>query len=309
MCEETSDDVLSELKKILEKIPRPNVEELEHLYDELDELAIKVGHILISSPLYERKNGIVRFDKADEEMILQLIKKDNDVMVPFFITLCGLSVREMKRLYGVEDVYGLRHTNDEEKLRPLANAIATNLKCQLYLETVIYKFYKNWEEHQKRHYRGRIAEQIVRRELQKHGYRAGKVRFECMGKNREIDIAIPPDKDPQKLRVAILVRSGVRRDLSKRAKEFSSEFDETQSCFPNTRFVIIYVVSPSESNRLQDIRRVIIDERAGKKPYDHVMVVVGDKNGPRLDGFQELLEKLEEWGVPRYRNSGPRCST
>jgi hypothetical protein len=303
MCEEMSDNVLSELDKILGKIPRPNLKELEILYEELDELARRAGHILISSPLYERENGVIRFDKADEETILQLIKKDSDVMVPFFVMLCGFSVREMKRLYSIEDVYGLRHTEDENKLRPLAKAIIGNLRSQFYLETVIYKFYKNWEEHQKRHYRGRVAELVVWRELQKHGYRAGKLRFECMGKRREIDVAIPPDKDPQKLRVAILVRSGVRMDLSKRAKEFSSEFDEIQSCYPNTKFVIIYVVSPSESNMLEEFRKVIIDERAGKKPYDHVMVVVGDENGPRLDGFQELLNKLEEWGVPKELKS------
>jgi hypothetical protein len=54
---------------------------------------------------------------------------------------------------------------------------------------------------------------------------------------------------------------------------------------------------------LEEFRKVIIDERAGKKPYDHVMVVVGDENGPRLDGFQELLNKLEEWGVPKELKS------
>ncbi|WP_272584882.1 hypothetical protein [Saccharolobus islandicus] len=80
----------------------------------------------------------------------------------------------------------------------------------LYLETLIYKFYKNWEEHQKRHYRGREAEEYVIRILRQNGYNAGKIRVICKSKEMEIDCAIPPNNN---FKVVIMIREGVFRDL------------------------------------------------------------------------------------------------
>jgi len=104
----------------------------------------------------------------------------------------------------------MRGTNDPPTGQPRA------AKGVGGLETVIYKFYKNWEEHQKRQRRGREAERLVAEVLKRHGYKAGKLTIVCNNREREIDLAIPPDRD--QIRVAIMVRYGVYRDLIKRGR-------------------------------------------------------------------------------------------
>ena len=217
----TNKEVINE---ILRKIPRPNYSELPLLYEDLDNMTMRVGNILIKSNLFEPEKQLIRFDRASRNEIVDLIRKDSDVMVPFFIMLCGFSVRELERLYNIKNVYSLRsNVSDQSKLIAFAEAIENNLKHPIHLETAVYKFYKNWEEHQKRHYRGHEAEKLVIDTLRKHGFNAGKIKVLCKGKDREIDCAIPPD--PHKLRIAIQIRRGVFRDLIKRSKEYSTELN------------------------------------------------------------------------------------
>ena len=278
------------LEEILKKIPRPNYAELRPMYDELDDMARRAGRALMRSGLFERGSLLIRFDRATRDDIISIIKKDPDVMVPFFVMVCGFSDRELERLYGISNVYSLRGKAGQKKLEAFAQAVVDNLRHPLHLETIIYKFYKNWEEHQKRHYRGRVAEYFVREVLERHGYEAGKVRVNCKGKEREIDVAVPPRSSD--LRVAIQVRQGVSKDLIKRAKEFSSEFDELMECYPNAKFVVVYFVSPHEKNRIGEIYSKIASEREGKRPYDLVIL--------RPEEVEEkLVPKLEEWGVPK----------
>ena len=59
------------------------------------------------------------------------------------------------------------------------------------LETLLYKFYKNWEKHQKRHYRGRSVEEYIIKFLEGRGYIAGKVKVRCEGKEGKMDCTIP----------------------------------------------------------------------------------------------------------------------
>jgi hypothetical protein len=215
--------------------------------------------------------------------------------------ICGFSVRELERLYGIKDVYTLRtNIKDERKLNAFAEAIVDNLRYPLSLEAVLYKFYKNWEEHQKRHYRGREAEEFVIEVLKKYGYDAGKIKVLCKGKEREIDCAIPPDS--QNLRVAIMIRRGVFRDLVKRAKEYSAEFDELMECYPNVKFVVVYFVSPHERERMNEIRSRIESEREGKRPYDLIILTSEEIT-------EVLLKKLKEWGVPKVRATKVSTST
>ncbi|MCD6340804.1 MAG: hypothetical protein J7L51_02495 [Desulfurococcales archaeon] len=106
--------------------------------------------------------------------------------------------------------------------------------------------------------------------LRENGYDAGKIKVLCKGKEREIDCAIPPD--PHNLRVAMMIRRGVFRDLIKRAKEYSTEFDELAEYYPNIRFVVVYFVSPHERDRMDEIRSRIESEREGKRSYDLIIL-------------------------------------
>ena len=277
--------------EILKKIPRPNYSELPLLYDELDRMTKKIGKILIQSKLFESQTLLIRFDKADKNEIINLIRKSSNVMIPFFVMICGFSVRELERLYNIKDVYTLRtNISEQKKLTAFAEAIEDNLKHPIHIETALYKFYKNWEEHQKRHYRGKKAENFVIETLRKYKYPVGKIKVQCKGKEREIDCAIPPD--PRNLRVIIMIRHGVFRDLVKRAKEYSTEFDELVECFPNVKFVVIYFVSTHEKDRISEIRSKIESEREGKRPYDLIILTPEEVSSV-------LLRKLEDWKVPK----------
>ena len=290
------DQALEEvINEILRKIPRPNYSELPALYEDLDRMTRRIGRVLIESGILERDSLMLRFDKAGKDEIIELITRDPDVMIPFFVMICGFSVRELERLYGIRNVYSLRsNVRDRDKLARFAEAVKDNLNHPIHVEAALYKFYKNWEEHQKRHYRAREAEEFVVNTLRRHGYEAGKIKITCKGTEREIDCAIPPD--PRRVRVAIQIRRGVFRDLVKRAKEYSSEFDELLECYPNIKFVVIYFVSPHEKSRINEIRARIESERKGKKPYDLVILTPDEATNI-------LIRKLKEWGVQSQLNS------
>jgi len=278
------------VKEILSKIPRPNYEEIPALYIELDDMTKRIAKVLLSSRIYDRETETVRFEKATPEDIYNLIAEDPDVMIPFFVMICGFSVRELERLSKISDIYALR---DKSKFRTkkviarrFAEVVKDNLHHSLYLETVLYKFYKNWEEHQKRHYRAKIEDK-VRKFFRDHGYDCGKIKIHCKDKDIEVDGAIPPD--PKKVKVVFQIRTGVRRDLVKRAKEFSSEFDTILQCYPHIKFVVVYLVSPHERDRLEEIRRIIVGERKEKRPYDAVILT--------WEELEDLLKKFKEWKI------------
>jgi len=90
--------------------------------------------------------------------------------------------------------------------------------------------------------------------------------------------------------VVMQVRTGVRKDLVKRAKEFSSEFDNSINAFPKAKFIVIFRVPLHELGRRDEIRQVIIEQRREKRPYDAVLF---------QDELENALKKLEEWGIPK----------
>jgi len=151
----------------------------------------------------------------------------------------------------------------------------------LRLETVLYKFYKNWEEHQRRHWRGRKAENEVCRAVKSRCGNAGRYVLLCGGKRREIDCAVPRDKPV----VAINVRVGVREDRAKRIKEFGAELKEAKECGVKY-FVVVYFVPKHEKNKLEEIRAEFMREA----PFDLVVLT--------REELELLAERLREWGVP-----------
>jgi hypothetical protein len=153
----------------------------------------RIAEILTASSLYNAGTQGVDFGKATSEDLVELISKDPEVMVPFFVMIAGLSHKKLKRR-GLGRVYSLRRARNREKLKPLAE-LARNLLAQpLRLETVLYNFYKNWEEHQRRHWRGRKAEKDTCEVIARYCRDVGKRKFQCGGKKREIDCAVPRDK-------------------------------------------------------------------------------------------------------------------
>jgi len=221
----------------------------------------------------------VDFGKATSEDLVELISKDPEVMVPFFVMITGLSHRELKRR-GIGRVYSLRRARNREELRPFAELVRSLLAHPLRLETVLYKFYKNWKEHQRRHWRGRRAENEVCTAVKARCGNAGKYVLLCSGKRREIDCAVPRDKPV----VAINVRVGVE-DRAKRIKEFAAELKEVKECGVKY-FIVAYFVQEHEKGRLEEIRAEFLKEA----PFDLVVLT--------REELESLAERLREWGVP-----------
>lgn len=94
----------------LEDFPRPNFEEMPTFYDELDELAKRVEKAIreLRSQLFDKRKEIIFFNKMSEDDMIELIKKDPEAMIPVLTKVCGLSVRQFERLYGLKNVYKLR---------------------------------------------------------------------------------------------------------------------------------------------------------------------------------------------------------
>lgn len=115
------------LDRILEKIPRPNLGEMPELYRRLDDMARRIGRVLAESAIFDKVRCVVEFDKADAEAIRELIERDPEVMVPFFVMLCGLSDREFERLHGIRKVYELGRRPEPERLGAFAHVAAVML--------------------------------------------------------------------------------------------------------------------------------------------------------------------------------------
>jgi len=256
------------------------VKDIPELYRELDEMTRRIAEILTASSLCNAGTQEVDFGKATTEDLVELISKDPEVMAPFFIMITGLSHRGLKRR-GLGGVYSLRRTRNREKLKPLADLVRSLLAHPLRLETVLYKFYKNWEEHQRRHWRGRRAENEVCGAVEARCGNAGKYVLQCGGKRREIDCAVPRDKPF----VAINVRVGVGEDRAKRIKEFATELKEVKECGVK-HFVVVYFVPEHEKNKLEEIRAEFMREA----PFDLVVLT--------REELELLVKKLREWGVP-----------
>ena len=131
--------------KILEKISRPNLEELWELYEELDGMTRRALKVLMLSEHFEEESFRVRFDEMEASDVEELIVRDREVMIPFFTVICGLSVRELERLFGIKDVYSLRGAKkigerSRRKLKEFAEVVSDLLRHPLTLETVAYKF-------------------------------------------------------------------------------------------------------------------------------------------------------------------------
>lgn len=271
------------IEELLKKIPKPSYEEMSELYDELDQMSRKIFEILIESNIFEENTRLVRFDWADENTLYELLTADREVMIPFFMMICGYSDRELEIL-GIKNVYGLRKSKRyESTLRKFASILKKHLRYPLHIETLIYKFYKNWEEHQKRHHRARSAEKQILKRLKTENIPAGKLRIERLG--REIDCAIPPDFN--RLKIAIQIRVGVRKDLIKRVKEFSQEFDELLRIKPDIKFIPVYV-SRDKTGQKEEILERIKEERKGKDPYEAIIVAKSIK-----EAADELVKVLQ----------------
>jgi hypothetical protein len=137
-----------------------------------------------------------------------------------------------------------------------------------------------WEEHQKRHHRAKY-EEYVRAFFRAHGYECEKIT-----RPTEVDGAIPPTNP----KVVMQVRTGVRKDLVKRAKEFSSEFEKSMEAFPDAKFIVFFKIPLHELKKSDEIKRVINDQREGKKPYDAVL---------SQDELKVALKELERWKIPK----------
>ena len=258
--------------------------ELPGLYADLDRLAETAEVLIRGLPksLFDEDNEIISFGSMSVSDLAELIGRAPDIMVIAFTRVCGLSDREFSRLFGLTNVYKLRRshnwlTGKDEGL--FLRSIHGLLPKHMHLETFLYTFYKMWEEHQKRHYRARF-EKDVRAFFQAHGYSCEKITVPT-----ELNGAIPP-LDP---RVLLQIRTGVRKDLVKRAKEFSTEFDEGIKAFPKARFIVVFRIPEHELDRREEIREVIISQRSGR-PYDGVFF---------HDELEDALNNLQEWNIPR----------
>jgi len=240
----------------------------------------RIAEILTASSLNNARTQDVDFGKATSEDLVELLSKDPEVMVPVFVMITGLSHRELKRR-GPGSVYSPRRARNREKLRQFAELARSLLAHPLRLETVLYKFYKNWEEHQRRHWRGRRAENEVCTAVEARCGNAGKYVLLCGGKRWEIDCAVPRDKPV----MAINVRVGVGEDRAKWIKEFATELKEVKECGVK-HFVVVYFVPKHEKNKLEKIRAEFMREA----PFDLVVLTRGE--------LELLAERLREWGIP-----------
>jgi len=272
-----------DLNFLLKNHPRPNIRELPGLYAELDNLSQRAEAVILNLPkhLFDEAE-IIHFGEMTEREFGRLVAQDPSTMVIAFTRICGLSDREFHRLFGLKGVYSLRESYriGGEKEDIFLKSIMSLLPKRMHLETFLYTFYKMWEEHQKRHHRAKF-EADVRAFFRAHGYHCEKIT-----QPTEVNGAIPP-YNPH---VVMQIRTGVMKDIVKRAKEFSSEYDRSIEHFPNTKFIVIFKIPPHQLNRRDEVREKICEQRETKKPYDAVIF---------QDELEDALKKFEEWGVPK----------
>ncbi|KXA89962.1 hypothetical protein AKJ62_01990 [candidate division MSBL1 archaeon SCGC-AAA259D14] len=272
---------------LLEDHPRPNYDELPSVYAQCDNLAERIQDVLTNLPenIYDSESEIIHFEAMDERDLHSLIKEDPDALVPFFTKICGLTVREFKRLHDLNFDYDtFRRWSvklSTKKKEKFVHSIKGHLPSQISIEAGLYTFYKMWEEHQKRHRRGAKYEQEVREFFKSHEYDCEKITDPI-----EIDAAIPSD-EPQ---VAMPVRTGVLRNFDKRAKEFSAENREITDKFSKAKFVVVFKIPEHELENREEVRRKLEEEHEPPGGFDEILF---------QDELDDFLSKLEEWDVPK----------
>lgn len=268
------------------KYPKPNIEELPELYDDLDELIREAesalrDHFNIKK---EKDNGEkVIFADASKEDFLEALWEDSEVMVPFFQKIAGLPDREFERLYGYSNIGSLRDRKTdfrgEEKAVTFAEALEELLPDELYLETPLYTFIKMWENDQRRHRRAEYEDE-VRTFLKKQGYSA----FKGNKLPGEPDVVIPESPPYEVIGEVRVIQP---RDYQKRFKEFGSEARSARINFSDIKFIAIANLPLHDvRNRREKLRESI--HKASAADIDAVIF---------QDELDKLVELLKKWDI------------
>jgi hypothetical protein len=266
--------------------PKPSVEELPELYEDLDTMVQEAEtqlreHFVIKENPEER----IIFEEASVSDYLKAIDANSEVIIAFFQKIAGLPDREFERQYGVGGVGSRlrkRKTSlmDVEDAQEFAVALEELMPYSLPLEGVLYAFYKSWEGDQRRFYRMRYESEILEF-LQDNGYEAWK-GTSLAG---EPDIVIPESAPYE---VIGEVRVIQRTDKEKRFKEFRSEAFEAAANFPEAKFV---AVANLGKEYLEERDREKVRQEITKNGSSEIDAVIFH------DERDELLSILGNWNV------------
>lgn len=271
--------------------PRPSREELPDMYEDIDRM-VRVAethlreHFIVESDPDER----VQFGEATSEDFLAAMDADHEVMIALFQKVAGLPDREFERQYGVRGL-GSRFRDRKSSLRGVedaetfADTLAELMPESLGLETTLYAFYKSWEGDQRRFYRMQYESEFLEF-LNENGYAAWKGN----SLPGEPDIVIP---ESEPFEVIGEIRVIQQKDKQKRFKEFRTEAHEAHENFDAINFL---VVANLGRQYLEDHGREAVRNEITKHGSSEIDAVFFH------DEREELLARLQEWGVSKDRH-------
>lgn len=264
--------------------PKASEDLLPDLYDDLDDAAVTAEQTLRQHFAITGDAEEVKFAAATEDDYLEAMYDAPQVMVPFFMKISGLTIREFERVYGVANIDAMKSwtrkdLRETEEGQVFAEALMQVLPDTLYLETCLYTFYMMWENDQRRHQRAKY-EEVVREQLTEAGY-SNRKGEDLPGKP---DVVLPSS---QPFKVVGEVRDMHRKDFRKRNKNFDSEAREAKKNFSDARFVVFAKFPKHQiENEREELRDMVLDLNP-----DCIDAVVFP------DEFDEFYDKLDEWDV------------
>lgn len=265
--------------------PQPDQNLLPKLYEHLDSQVEIVERTLRQHFNVESSSGheVILFEEASQEDYLEALYEEPEAMVPLFMKLTGLTRRVFGRVYGIEHIDGIKKwktkdLRETEKGQTFAEAVRDLMPEKLYLETVLYMFYKFWETDRRRSFR-RDYEEVILERLQEVGYPAVKDET-IKGKP---DIAIPRSEPYEVLGE---VRAIDIDDFQKRAKNFRDEAESAKDRYPNTRFVAVAKMPKHQLDRRRE------ELRSGLEAGNIDLVVFQDE-------MHIFFDRLATWGVSK----------
>jgi hypothetical protein len=267
------------------EFPQPDKNLLPTLYEHLDEMVEVVEETLREHFRVENRGGheVIVFKEADRRDYLDAMYEEPKAMVPLFMKLTGLTRRVFGRVYGIEHIDGIKKwkqkdLRETEKGRTFAKAVHDLMPDELYLETVLFMFYKFWETDKRRSFR-RDYEEVILERLQEVNYPA--VKDETIpGKP---DIAIPESPPYEVLGE---VRAVDVDDFQKRAKNFRDEAESAKERFTGAKFVAVAKMPPHQLDRRRE------ELREGLDTPNIDLVVFQDE-------MHLFFDRLATWGIEK----------
>lgn len=266
--------------------PRPGVNTFEELYEDRENLLVKVNQVIDNALPTVTKGGleIVEFKEINTvDTILGAFNEAPRPAITMFLAITGMSTSDVENKMSFSNTYGIADTGSElphkdYRARPLAKLLLNHLTTNLLRETVLQQTTHRWTLDHRRHYRKEFEDEVLS-ELEQNGIPL----LPDSQVNGSPDIAVPKNND--EMAIVGEIRKSNKQDIGARIDEFKSEIRHHSSEHPNAKLIVVLQLA----------------EKVSERREKELLFELEDSIGHLLDGlytdddFHALVTDCQKW--------------